>query len=299
MRCGADGLFLAGAPLIERRAGGYQVRPAADLERLLRRAYDGKVGIDRVEPGLKRAASALNAKEMWLAQSEALRLPLPELPNPIAALRLEIEDLLIAAEPLRQALFRAGWDPDKHPRIGIPPNPGWFAPADGSAGLLPVAGSEEEERPEEALDPLADARQQAWRSGLSTLRQIDPGNPQLQSLHGPEWVASEADLDTLNSALRNAVIRRVTDKVMPNGAPIGTKGNSSYVRLLQGGLPAAEDLFDYLRLGGTLYRSDAGRTVVELPGNTGFITFRPISLSKSPAVDVNIPSVLYMRVHFP
>jgi hypothetical protein len=38
-------LFLAGAPLIERRAGGYQVRPAADLERLLRRAYDGKVGI--------------------------------------------------------------------------------------------------------------------------------------------------------------------------------------------------------------------------------------------------------------
>jgi hypothetical protein len=68
MRCGADGLFPAGAPLIERPAGRYQVRPAADLERLLRRAYDGNVGIERVELGLKRAASALNqtARRRWL-----------------------------------------------------------------------------------------------------------------------------------------------------------------------------------------------------------------------------------------
>jgi hypothetical protein len=225
-------------------------RPAGDLEGLLRRAYNDKAGIEEVGPGLERAASALNAKRMWLAQSEAGHLPLPDLANPIAAPRLEIEDLRIAAEPLRQALIRAGWDEGKHPRAGIPPNPGWFAPVNSSAELLPVAGSEEEERPEDALDPLAEARQRIWQSGPATLRQIDPANPQLQSLHGPDWLPSEADLDTLHATIRDVELRRVLATLMPNGAPIGTPGSSRYVREMPGGNAAARELFRHLQVGG-------------------------------------------------
>ena len=298
VRCGAEGLFLACAALIEKRSGGYYVRSRVDLERLLRRAYNGKIGIDQVEPGLQRAASALNANAVGRAQSEAGCLPLPELPNSIAALRLEIEDLLIAAEPLREVLLRAGWDPDKHPRAGVPPNPGRFAPVGGSAALLPVAGSEEEERPEEGSDPLAEVRQQVWQSRLATLREIDTANPQLQSLHGPDWVPSQADLDTLDSTIRDAEVRRVTDKIIPNGKLIGTEGNSRNIREVPGGTEGAQDLFNYHRLGGTPYRSSPGLTVVQLPGNVGYVTFRPVSTSGPPAVDVNIPQFLLITIHF-
>ena len=36
------------------------------------------------------------------------------------------------------------------------------------------------------------------------MRAIDPANPQLQSLHGPDWVPSEADLNTLRTTTRDA-----------------------------------------------------------------------------------------------
>ncbi|MGH9808516.1 MAG: hypothetical protein ACRD9W_14920, partial [Terriglobia bacterium] len=124
--------------------------------------------------------AALNRQAVWLAVVEVASVALPELPNPIAALRLEIEDLLIAAEPLLKALLRAGWDPNQHPRTGTPPNPGWFAPAGNAATFQPAAASEEDERPEEALDPLVEVRQRIWQSGQATLRTIDPTNSQLQ-----------------------------------------------------------------------------------------------------------------------
>jgi hypothetical protein len=298
VRCSADGLSLVGVALIERRRSGYCLRSPAEIERLLRRAYDGKIGIGQIAPGLARAALALNESKMWLAQSEAARLALPDLPNPIAALRLAVLDLQIAAEPLRKELMRAGWDPDQHPRAGVPPNPGWFAPDGASARLWPAAATEEDERPEEALDPTAEIRQRAWQSAVSTLREIDPANPQIQSLHGPDWVPSQADLDTLNITIREAVIRRVEDEVMPNGVPIGTPGNGPDIQIVPGGINAAEKLFNYLRIGGTIYYSGPNMTVVQLPSNTGFITFRSTSRSGPPAVEVNIPRTLFMKIHF-
>jgi hypothetical protein len=299
VRCDANGLFLAGAALVERRDAGYRVRAAADLEHLLRCAYNGKITVSEIEPGLQRAASPLTANRTWLARSEAERLPLPALPNPIAALRLEIADLRIAAEPLRKALLRAGWDPAQHPRVGVPPNPGWFAPTDGSAGYRPISGSEEEERPEETLDTLAEVRERAWQSAVAKLREIDPANPELQSLYGPDWVPSQADLDTLNGTIREAEIGRVMDKLMPNGEPIGTAGNSTQVRELPGGLDAAQNLWAYLRVGGTVSDSAPGLTVVRLPGNAGYVTWRPVSTSGPPAIDINIPGSFFMKIHFP
>ncbi len=299
MRCGADGLFLAGAQLIEKRGDGYHIRPDTDLERLLRRAYGGKVAVAQIAPGLKRAVSALSRQAVWLAPDEATRLPLPELPNPIAALRLEIEDLLITAEELRKALLRVGWDPGKHPRAGVRPNPGWFAPTEGSATVYPIAGSEEEERPEEASDPLAEIRQRLWQSGQTTLRAIDPANLQQQSLHGPNWVPSQADLDTLYATIRDVEVRRIVDRVTRDGVLIGTRGNGPDIQLLPGGLRAAERLFDYLRAGGMVYRRlGSNGAVIKLPGNVGFVTFRPKSESGPPALEINIIGNLFAKFHF-
>ncbi|TWB29039.1 hypothetical protein [Nitrospirillum bahiense] len=39
--CTAEGLALAGVPLLAKGAGGFHVRPAAEVETLLKRAYAG------------------------------------------------------------------------------------------------------------------------------------------------------------------------------------------------------------------------------------------------------------------
>lgn len=175
VRCGAEGLFLARAALIERHGTEYRLRSSADLEQLLRAAYGGRITVEAVDDGLARIAAALNRNRMWAAQSEAASLALADLPNPIAALRLEIEDLRLAAEPLREELLRAGWDPQEHPRAGVPPNPGWFAPVGGAGVPTQVAQGEEDERaPEEMLDPTAPLRQAQWDAAIATLRRIDP-----------------------------------------------------------------------------------------------------------------------------
>ncbi len=115
-----------------------------------------------------------------------------------------------------------------------------------------IAQNEEEPRPEEAADPLAAVRRQMWRSDLATLREIDPANPQLFVLTAPGWTPRQEDLDRLDAAIRSATIRRVLDRILPNGVPIGTAGRRSNVRELPGGLAAARTLFDYLRVGGQI-----------------------------------------------
>lgn len=84
---------------------------------------------------------------------------------------------------------------------------------------------------------------------------------------------------------------------MPGGAPIGQPGMGLDVRELPGGLEAATDLFDYLRVGGTVYRSVQNLTIVELPANAGYITSRPVSGSGSPAIDVNVLGSR-LKIHF-
>jgi hypothetical protein len=163
LSCTAEGLFLGRTPLIERRDDGYVVRPPVELERLLRRAYDWRILVDRVMPGLAAAAEALSAGNLALAQIAAVHLPLPELANTIARTGIEAEDLLIKLDRLQELLARAAWDEAEHPRTGTPPNPGWFAPRNTlSPGRGPgqvAAGGRQRRRPEEGLDPLAEVRQ--------------------------------------------------------------------------------------------------------------------------------------------
>jgi hypothetical protein len=130
--CNQDGLFLGRTALIERHAKCYVLRPRSDLERIFKLSFDG-ADLDRLLRGLAVVKSALDANNFCLAQIAAIQLRVPDLTDFLARGELETEDRLIKFERGGDVLARAGWDPDKHPRAGAPPNPGWFAPTEGSS----------------------------------------------------------------------------------------------------------------------------------------------------------------------
>jgi hypothetical protein len=75
-------------------------------------------------PGLATVAGALNANDPCLAHIAAVHLRIPDLPDRAARDGMEAEDVLVKY---------GDWNPVLHPRTGVPPNPGWFAPTDGSS----------------------------------------------------------------------------------------------------------------------------------------------------------------------
>jgi len=118
------GLVLGRTPLIERRNQRFVVRERAGIERLLKRAYRADVATDRLMPGLKTVAAALNANDPRLAHIAAVHLRIPDLPDRAARDGMEAEDIVVKY---------GDWNPALHPRTGVPPNPGWFASTDGSS----------------------------------------------------------------------------------------------------------------------------------------------------------------------
>jgi hypothetical protein len=74
--------------------------------------------------GLATVANALNANDPCLASIAAVHLQIPDLPNHAARDDMEAADLLIKS---------GDWNPALHPRAEVPPNPGWFAPTNGSS----------------------------------------------------------------------------------------------------------------------------------------------------------------------
>jgi hypothetical protein len=123
LACTEEGLLLARTSLIERRDDRFVVRGQREIERLLSRAYRTDLAADRLMPGLATVAAALNANDQCLARIAAVHLRIPDLPNQAARDDMEAEDILIKS---------ADWDAALHPRIGTPPNPGWFAPTGGT-----------------------------------------------------------------------------------------------------------------------------------------------------------------------
>jgi hypothetical protein len=148
------------------------------------------------------------------------------------------------------------------------------------------------------LDRLAPVRQAQWDAAMATLREIDPGNPNLTEVATPGSAPSQAALDRLEAAVKAAAIRRVADRVMPGGVPIGVVGSSPDVAVLPGGEKAATELFSYLQVGTKPYDSDSSKTIVQLPQNGGFLTLRPRSRSGTPAIDVNVLGITLKRIHF-
>jgi hypothetical protein len=81
--------------------------------------------------GLATVARALNANDQCLARIAAVHLMIPDLPSPAARDAMAAEDSLIKYAR-DEGSSGAGWNPALHRRIGTPPNPGWFAPTEGS-----------------------------------------------------------------------------------------------------------------------------------------------------------------------
>jgi hypothetical protein len=128
LACTEQGLVLGRTPLMERRDGRFVVRERSELEHLLSLAYGRAVTAQRLMPGLTTVASALNANDQALARIAAVQLRIPDLPDRAARDALEAVDVLIKS---------ADWNATLHPRTGVPPNPGWFAPTDGD-GACPT-----------------------------------------------------------------------------------------------------------------------------------------------------------------
>jgi hypothetical protein len=145
LACTDDGLLLGRTPLIERRDGRLVVRARAEIERLLKRAYDGEPSVDRLMSGLARVASGLNANDQCLARIAAVQLRIPDLANLAVRDAIAAEDALI--KYARDEGGGADWNPALHPRTGMPPNPGWFATTDGAGGSSQARFAENEDHP--------------------------------------------------------------------------------------------------------------------------------------------------------
>jgi hypothetical protein len=83
-------------------------------------------------PGLGVVATALNGNDQCLARIAAVHLRLPDVPSEAARNDLEAADFLL--KYARDEGGGSAWNPALHPRTGTPPNPGWFAPTEGSSG---------------------------------------------------------------------------------------------------------------------------------------------------------------------
>ena len=130
LACTEQGLVLGRTALIEQRDTGFVVRERSDLEHLLGCAYRTKLNVDRLMPGLATVAAALNANDQGLARIAAVHLRIPDLPDRAARDAMEAADVLIKS---------ADWNAALHPRTGVPPNPGWFAPTGGAGdGAYPT-----------------------------------------------------------------------------------------------------------------------------------------------------------------
>ncbi|HTV29237.1 MAG TPA: hypothetical protein VMF32_15755 [Xanthobacteraceae bacterium] len=176
--CSEDGLVLGTTPLIERRDSRFVVREQHEIERLLDRGYRDysqqrrELDVDRLMPGLATVATALNANDPCLACIAAVHLRLPDLPDQFARSRMEAEDVLIKSAPSDGQ--SVNWDPALHPRTGTPPNPGWFAPTDGSADETPSIQTAANDNPTVRSDASqgADGNWVRLRAGPSRIDEL-------------------------------------------------------------------------------------------------------------------------------
>jgi len=74
----------------------------------------------------------------------------------------------------------------------------------------PIAGAEEDENSRRGgllgdfIDPLRELRQERYEELRAQLRNLEPGNPALETLTGPDYAPTWADIDELDAALRDA-----------------------------------------------------------------------------------------------
>jgi hypothetical protein len=146
--CGPLGAFVGDVALLERmqsadETGAWTARPVAELNSELTARYRLPIDVSSKTCALALIANALNRGDLGMAAITTVQMQFPD--PPALAKGVEADDAIMrrARELHRSRLLKAYWDPAKHPRAGMPPNPGWFAPAEhGSQALLqPTSGS--------------------------------------------------------------------------------------------------------------------------------------------------------------
>jgi hypothetical protein len=144
--------------------------------------------------GLDAVASALNAGDLCRARIAAVHLRIPDLPNAFARLDMQLEDVALKLDRIGKTTAAgdwnpaagSGWDPDKHPRAGTGPNPGWFAPTSGGdSNISPTLVSDK---------PADDGR-----------LHLPPGERDDEVADLLEWIANSNPEDT--SAIRAEIQR--------------------------------------------------------------------------------------------
>jgi len=94
--------------------------------------------------------------------------------------------------------------------------------------------------------------------------------------------------------------RTPADILTPGGSPVGRPGAPRGIRRLDGGLDAAQEMFEELAASGKdLTAPRYPGKLVELPGG-GKVGLRPVSSSgdKSPSIDIDIPGIPVRKIHF-
>jgi hypothetical protein len=109
--CAEDGLFLGGTPLLEQQSNGFAARPQADLETVLSCGFGFSVSLDRVMGGLTTVASALNTGDLCRARSAAVHLRIPDLPDALARLDMQLEDVALKLDRIAKTTAAGDWNP--------------------------------------------------------------------------------------------------------------------------------------------------------------------------------------------
>ena len=125
-----DGIFVGDVPLLtrSREVGSWSVRPIAVLNDELTACYRLPVDVTAKAGAMALIANALNRGDFAMAAIATVQMEFPD-PPPLVKGAEPIDEIMRrAAELYRSGLLKADWDPTKHPRIGVPPNRGWFAP---------------------------------------------------------------------------------------------------------------------------------------------------------------------------
>lgn len=139
--CNAQGVVIGHVPLLEKVEGRWMPRRAAELNDELTTCYRLPVDIAAKANALSLIAHALNRGDLAIAAIAAVQMQIPDPPR-LAKRQEKPEDIVRRARELARSGLLKFWDPALHPRAGVPPNPGWFAP-DGqgfeAATVIPVA----------------------------------------------------------------------------------------------------------------------------------------------------------------
>ena len=122
LACTDEGLLLGHTSLIERRGGRFVVRERNEIDRLLKRTYNGEPPVDRLMSRLATVARALNANDQCLVRIAAVHLEIPDLPSAAARDAMAAEDLLIKYAR-DEGSVDASWNPALHPAPACHPIP--------------------------------------------------------------------------------------------------------------------------------------------------------------------------------